>query len=609
MNRILDWLSSHIRASGLLLICCLGGALLALDQSGLTERIEWPLRDAGMRWLRGEQTTPLANDVVVVAFDEAYLAQAREPLALFHGHLAQALETLASLQPGVIGVDFALPEKSFRFLAARDRQDLDYDRLLMIGLARAARTVPVILAATLDESARQYRSILPEYLSAAGLNPELNRLGLDPRGSVILCPDHDGMIRRYPDQTCRGGPGALPPLAARMAAVQGVNADERTGAINYLAGPTLPILSVSELLERAATPDGLAQLRQQIRGRAVLVGAVLDYEDRHRIPVPLLASNLRSQQVPGILVQAQIYRSLMNQGLLTSHRLITVWPLLLVTLLFWFGRRHGLKLGLLVMTGAILALISLYAMQRGNLLPVTTLWLAAAGACIARWLLDLHQQRQVRESLAQAFSGTVSPALLHYLEDHDQQQATSPRHAPTTLLGLQLDGALDGTPDDSSADAAQRLHAISAWLAQVREIASAHDGLAEAGEPGTMMLMFGQPLPLFAPERHALEAARELLARWAAQRDALGLGGIELRLAAHSGTALVGCLQDGGTSRFTALGPMRTRVTWLLQAASRQGHNLVTSPDLSAALGHPAMLTEEGPDLRVWQEEGSHGRL
>ncbi len=606
MSRILDWLSAHIRLSGLLLLSGLAGMLLLLDQAGLTERIEWPLRDAGMRWLRSEQTAPLANDVVVVAFDEAYLARAREPLALFHGHLAKALETLASLQPAVIGVDFALPEKSFRFLAASDGQALDYDRLLMIGLARTARTTPVILAATLDESARQYRSILPEYLSAAGLNPELSRLGLDPRGSVILCPDADGLIRRYPDLTCRGGPGALSPLAARMAAVQGVSADERTGAINYLAGPTLPILSVSELLARAATPEGMAQLQQQIRGRAVLVGAVLDYEDRHRIPVPLLASNLRSQQVPGILIQAQIYRSLMNQGLLTSHRLISVWPLLGLALLFWFGRRHGLKLGLLVMTGGALVLISLYAMQRGNLLPVTTLWCAAVAASLARGLLDQHQQRQRRDSLTHAFSGQVSPALLHYLEDHDQQRATSPRQAKVTLLGLQLDGALGGRPDSSEAEAGQRLQAISTWLTQVRTIASAHDGLAEAGEPGTMMLMFGQPLPLFAPERHALEAARELLALWHARRTSLGLGDIELRLAAHSGTALVGCLQDGGTARFTALGPMRLCITRLLQTASREGHSLVTSSELSAALGHPAMLTGHDPDVRIWQEEATH---
>ncbi|MEL0027590.1 MAG: CHASE2 domain-containing protein, partial [Perlucidibaca sp.] len=476
MSTLLDWLARHARRAGFAIMATLALSLLMLDRGGHLDSLEWPLRDALMRELRS-QPEPVANDVIVVAFDEAYLAGAREPLALFHGHLATTLETLASLQPAVIGVDFALPEKSFRFLAPRDQPEQDFDRLLLAGLVRSARQVPVILAATLDESGGRYRTMLPEYLSAVSLSPALQRLGLDPRGSVILCPDGDGMIRRYPDQRCRGGPGALPSLAASMAAAQGMRMQPWQGGINFLAGPAASLITVQDLLAKAATPAGRDELLRRIRGKAVLLGAVLDYEDRHRIPVALQADNLRSQQVPGILVQAQIYRSLMNQGLLRPMSLTSVWPGLLIALLLWFGRRHALKLALLALSGLLLVLLAREGLQRGVTLPVTTLWLTAALAWTARWLLDLRHQHKTRRHLAEAFAGATSPALLRHLESHDVATLSRARHAPVVMLGLRLDGGLAGE------QASAILAALGDWQHQLREIADHHDGLMESGAP------------------------------------------------------------------------------------------------------------------------------
>jgi len=45
--------------------------VLMLDQLSFLKRLEWPLRDAEMRWQQSQPSQVLANDVVVVAFDEA----------------------------------------------------------------------------------------------------------------------------------------------------------------------------------------------------------------------------------------------------------------------------------------------------------------------------------------------------------------------------------------------------------------------------------------------------------------------------------------------------------------------------------------------------------
>lgn len=595
MTRVMAWMGRHPRLLALLASMILTTVVLMLDQLGALKRLEWPLRDAAMRWQQSQPAQALANDVVVVVFNEAYLQQAREPLALFHGHLANTLETLASLQPSVIGVDFALPEKSFRFLAPREAPELDYDRLLMMGLARSARTTPIILAATLDESARRYRSILPVFLAASGLNPMLTQLGLDPRGSAILCPDSDGIIRRYPDPACRGGDKALPPLAAQMAAVQGVSRGDWQGDINYLAGQALTMLPVQDVLAQAATEQGRARLLQMIGGRAVLLGAVLDYEDRHRTPIALSASNVLSREVPGILVQAQIYRSLMNQGLLKVWDAGAVWPLIWLASLFCLGRRHGLKLVLLLAVGGLAVAANLAAMQRGVSLPVMTLLLTASVAWLGCWLVELQLQRQHRERLGLAYAGSSDLALLDKLVDQPWEAAQVAR---VVWLSVHLSGRLDA----STIDPAQRLHALNAWLQAVREITGVHEGMSEPGDPARSISLFGYPLPLFAPERQALEAALAMQALWIKQRREWQFDDLELHLAVHSDSALVGAIDAGNRSHFTALGRGRERVEQLLQQAVTQGHGLICSAAVAEALGRPPQLRAISDHACCWQE-------
>ncbi len=593
------WLRGHPRLLAMLASVLLTLSVLALDQLGYLQRLEWPLRDAEMRWLQTQASQPLANEVVVVAFDEAYLQQAREPLALFHGHLATALETLASLQPSVIGVDFALPEKSFRFLVPRDDIEHDYDRTLMIGLARSARSTPIILAATLDESARRYRSILPGFLAASGLNPIIAQLGLDPRGSAILCPDSDGIIRRYPDDACRGGTGALPALAARMAAVQGVGRLSWQGDINYLAGQALTVMPVQDLLTQAASEDGRARLLQVIGGRAVLLGAVLDYEDRHRAPIALAASNVRSQEVPGILIQAQIYRSLMNQGLLTVWGASAVWPLIWLASLFCFGHRHALKLIFLLAAAGVTVAGNLAAMQRGVSLPVVALLCTASLAWLGRWLVELRLQRQQRERLEQAYAGSSNPALLHHFDTLGAESWQPAQAARVAWLGICLHGRLD----IATVSPVERLQGLNAWLQAVRELTGLHEGMPESGDPAHSISLFGYPLPLFAPERHALEAARALQAVWRKQSSLWQLEDLGLYLAVHTDTALVGCIDAGGQGHFTALGQGRETLRQLLREAVIHGHELVCSASVAESLGSPPQLVPEAAIAGYrWQE-------
>ena len=598
MKRMVAILGRHPRLLALFASVLLTVLVLMLDQLSFLKRLEWPLRDAEMRWQQSQPSQVLANDVVVVAFDEAYLQQAREPLALFHGHLARALETLAGLQPSVIGVDFALPEKSFRFLAPRDAPEQDYDRLLMIGLARAARSTPIILATTLDESARRYRSILPGFLAASGLNPVVAQLGLDPRGSAILCPDSDGIIRRYPDVICRGGAGALPPLAAQMAVVQGVSRADWHGDINYLAGQALTVLPVQELLAQAATDEGRARLLQMIGGRAVLLGAVLDYEDRHRAPIALAASNVLNQEVPGILIQAQIYRSLMNQGLLQVWDAGAVWPLVWLASLFCFGRRHGLKLVLLLAAGGVAVVGNLAAMQRGMSLPVMTLLLTAGLAWLCRCLFELRLQRQHRERLTQAFAGSSNLALMRHVDTLGAEPWVAAQAARVVWLSVCLSGRLDAT----TAAPVQRLQALNAWLQAVREVTGLNEGLTEPGDPARSISLFGYPLPLFAPERQALEAALALQVLWRKQSSIWRLDDLTLHLAVHTDTALVGCIDVSGQGHFTALGQGRESVERLQQAAVSQGHGLLCSVAVAEALGRPAQLIATAADAYYWQE-------
>jgi len=176
--------------------------------------------DAQMRFLRANFPRPVANDVVLVGIDEPFIESMREPIALLHPHLARFLTAMSVARPTVVGLDIVLPSRSYRFLAPVDRPETNYDMVLLRALLQTKREVPVLFAKTWDFEARSFRSILVDYVVAARPLKSPVPGEADARASVLVCPDEDGTVRRFPDASCNQD-GSGYGMAAKLAAYAG----------------------------------------------------------------------------------------------------------------------------------------------------------------------------------------------------------------------------------------------------------------------------------------------------------------------------------------------------------------------------------------------------
>ncbi len=156
------------------------GAGLAAQYGGLAERADRALLDAEFRQLRERAPQPVDRDVVVVGIDETTFQVLREPFALWHPHLGRFLQAMAIAKPSVLGLDIALPDRSYHFLLP------NYDQPLVQGLAdlRGGAQVPIVLAQSLDERGN-LRAIFPPYLAVAGKDASRNGAATSTTRSAI----------------------------------------------------------------------------------------------------------------------------------------------------------------------------------------------------------------------------------------------------------------------------------------------------------------------------------------------------------------------------------------------------------------------------------------
>ena len=173
---------------------------LAAFAFGLAQPLQQSLLDTEFALLREIRTQPARTEVVVVGIDEASLAAVPEPFALWHPHLGRFLIAMSTARPAVLGIDLVLPSNSYHGLIPQ------YDQSLLAGLAAIRGKVPLVLAQTVDEQGN-FRKIFPPFISMAGA---------DPLGSVVMCPDADGVVRRYGEALCDDS-GKLGLFASKMA--------------------------------------------------------------------------------------------------------------------------------------------------------------------------------------------------------------------------------------------------------------------------------------------------------------------------------------------------------------------------------------------------------
>ena len=448
---------------------------------------EWKLYDMGMQLLREHAPRPAAADVVVIGADEASFAAFDEPLALWHRRIGGVISAMVVAEPAVVGLDIVLPATSF------DAVVPGIDRELMRALLMARGRVPVVLGESVDD-ALQPRPLFAGFAVLAG-SPQI--------GSVLLCLDDDGVVRRVMGAGCASDPSQEHVgLAQRMAAFLGAPA-RGAGLIDYRIGGPIPVVPMVDVLKWHAEGDH-ERLKKTFAGKAVFLGVTLPLEDRLGAPAPLSADEPTLTRVPGVMIHAQVLRTLTSGGFLQQ------WPRGLdllataVVCLLWFVKAKW-RTAVYFSTFVLLPLLGLYLMWLGYASAMAMLLFAAQLAYGGRRSLDALRDHHERLRLRRAFAGHVSSEQLRLLSQTASRGEAAEHRAHPQVAVLHLMLQPEHGIDDPNA-----WNGLAWHYASFRAVVQRHGGMVERLSGLELVASFNLLLPAPEPARRALEAALAL---------------------------------------------------------------------------------------------------
>lgn len=360
MSGLIARLRQYPLASGFVVVA---GLCLLLHAVPVVARIDLGLLDFQFQVLRRLAPEPVERDVVVIGIDEETTKVLREPYTLWHPHFGRAFRALALAEPAVVGVDINFPDRSFDFLIP------GYDSELLRGILTLRSVAPLVLGVTVEADGRE-RRIYPPFLSVAGEGGA---------GFVLWRLDSDRVARSFSERLGDRGE-KVPTLVGMMVRHMGVEPSE--GIINFALGERFDYVPMHRVLEWE-TAGNVEAFRAVFENRAVLLGTVMPFEDRHYQPVNLANWEDNANFAPGVLIHAQALRTIMGPGLIRPFPTVVVLALTLAAAILWWGGGHwAFRLSFGFAWVVMIVVLSTWLLTRGWHLPVAGI--AFAGILVFR---------------------------------------------------------------------------------------------------------------------------------------------------------------------------------------------------------------------------------
>jgi adenylate cyclase len=547
---------------------------IVLGFSPVSEWLELKWLDIQFSLLRSVSPKRTSSNIVIVGIDDATFGAFPEPMALWHTRLAAILKGIGSAKPLAVGVDLDLPQRSYDFI----RPDMDLE--LFESLRQLRVRVPLVVARSVDSSGR----VRPIHL------PFLAAVGSENTGLAVFPIDDDGMVRRF-DEALGEHDLSVPTLVGVLARQLGKTAN--AGLIDFALGPPFRYIPVQIVWAWAHGRDS-GRLRDAFEGSIVLLGSVLPFEDRHRIPVGLAAWE-EDARAPGVLVHAQTLRSLLGPGLVRPAAAGWSIALTLLGSFLWFAffRLAPGVIAAFLFIGCLAAL-SLGLLHAGVHLSVANAALMAFLASVARIGHEARHQYREQIRLKGAFEGYVSPGVLELiLNGKLNSELGSGRRAVCVLFADIRDFTVfsERTPPEDA------VALLNRYFERMTPIIHSHDGTVDNFRGDGIMCMFGAPLPCPDPCRAGFLAAREMLDALAtlnAELRAEGRPPISIGIGLGFGEAVVGRLGAANRHVYSAIGDV-ANVSARLEGLTKDiGYPLVVSAVVANTVGDETRFDDLG---------------
>ena len=556
-------------------------AIIALVAIGLHhtdwfELLNGKLLDGGFLAWRKMAPRPVVHDVAVVGIDVEALRTFSEPRDFWHANYGRLLTAFAQFKPSVAGLDVVFPERSYQHLIP------GLDQALLQGLLATRGKLPVVLARTVDDFSN-FREIFAPYIAVAGP---------DSVGSVVVCKDDDEVIRRFDEFLCdEKRREAIPSLAGVMARKLGTDGTWR-GMIDYRLGDAVQYIPYRQVVQ--PTDAEREKVRAALEGRPVLVGFVLPFEDRKTVPVDMAGWEPGNRSVPGVLVHAQILRSMLNGGLLQPVATWIIYALCLLGAAFTFvpsGRRAtAFFVAYIFGLGAAL----LYLLDLRLVLDPAAPLLAGAAAVTVRFVDDAIAQARERATLRNAFGGYVSPQIMsEILAGRITPELGGKRERVCILFS----DVRNFTTRSEFMSPEALIDMLNRYFTEMTHCVHVHGGTVDKFIGDGMMCFFGAPQPLANSCDAAVAAGKEMLVRLDALNKKFAeekLEPLAIGIGLHYGEVVLGHVGSGDRHEYTAIGDAvntASRVEGLTKGA---GFTLVISSDVWEAVSNKQEFEELG---------------
>ena len=424
--------------------------------------------------------SPARDEIVVVAIDEAALADLPYRSPLDRGFLADVVQTILDAGPAALGIDVLFDRPS------EPGKDSALTEVL------SAAPVPVVVAyggreAGLTAGQADYLDAFTEDLI---------------RGNAIFRADSlDSRLRTVSAWSAGGEPtfaGAL---------VQ---------AVTGQPPPADPFLLAPALVASADTPFRTVPARLLIghdsgastwlRDRIVLLGAVLPGDDRHDLARATTLGDVAGVEVHGHIVARLLdgFRPRPAPG--WSDPLLLLLTTTVVVLLVAWRAPFALRLGLGVLAGSLALTLTLLAAAKQVMVPVAGPVEAALVALASTRLRIAAADRAQRRFLHRAFGKYIAPALVERLLAHPDELRLSGERREITALYTDLEGF---TALTEALPPAELIGFLNPYLDGICRIVVDHGGIVDKLVGDAVVALFNAPVDL--PD-HPARAVRAALA-------------------------------------------------------------------------------------------------
>jgi adenylate cyclase len=584
---------------------------------GLSIDLLYPLA----REARVEHTAVLDDRTLVIAIDEETYRRPPfqgVPAALWTPQVATVLHAVMDGGAMVIGLDVIFSTSASAVVP-------NYDKALRQALRRGGLDNRIVLAT----AQHQAKPLSPD----RGLVLALGDAG-DVR-SANAVEDADGIIRRmplgfrtesgyelsFPAEVFKRATGHDLQVGEAGATIDGrpaIGATGSTVALNFM--PTTeapPLYSLADLYACAEAGDA-GYFQRHFQGRTVLIGAVLDIEDREltsrrfvkaadganyaeRCVHPVMAMDAdKRDSIPGVYLHAVAIDNLKaSRGLSVASTPVRVLCLIVLALAAAFA---VLRLRLWHAAAAIMVLLAAWiAVATAAFASLIVLPLVAGTAVIlASAPLSLGYRIGLvdrgRRRLRKAFALYLPEPELERLTARDELPALGGELREVTILFSDIAG-YSGLSE--SLTPAALVGDLNRYFARMTEIVQRHGGFVDKFIGDGILAVFGAPLAAGNHAAAAVQAALDMIAALASDPTlTLNSRPIRIRVGLHTDRVIVGNIGAPDRFNYTVVGD-GVNLASRLEGVGKLYHVSVIASDATRRAAGDAHAFRELDQVRV----------